>query len=92
METTRQHDEEMMVTTLAAHMRRKLELNRHKGDWRHDPILLLCAHLIGEVQELIYAIAENQSSEEVWREAGDIANYAGFIAQAYADREAGEKW
>ena len=84
MEKARYRDEELVVTTLAAHMRRKLELNRHKGDWREDPILLLCAKLVGEVQELIYAIAENQSGEEVWREAGDVANYAGFIAHAYA--------
>ena len=87
METTRQRDEELIVTTIAAHMRRKLELNRHKGDWREDSILLLCAQLVGEVQELIFAIAEGQSSEEIWREAGDVANYVGFIAHAYAHQK-----
>lgn len=90
MEETRQRDEGLMVTALSAYMRRKLELDRHKGDWREDPVLVLCAKLVDEVSELVFAIAENQSDEEVWRKAGDIANYAGFIAVVHADQQLGK--
>ena len=79
-----EQDREFLVGSLAHYMREKLDENSHKNDkqaWLAvDPNWLL-ARLLDEVEELAIEMDEPSTDyEAVWREAADVANFAGMIA------------
>lgn len=60
----------------------KLVENVHKGSWKDKTIPFLLERIKQEVQELEDAI-ELGNHDEIFREAGDIANFAMFIADKF---------
>lgn len=78
-------DERALVETLAAAMREKLALNRHKGSWRDETTEYLLRRLYQEASELREAIRDSEDHAAVLAEAADVACFAAMIADVYAD-------
>lgn len=60
----------------------KLIENVHKGSWKERTIPFLLKRIKQEIEELEHAI-ELGNHNEIYREAGDIANFAMFIADKF---------
>lgn len=67
------------VATFAQAMEEKLRENDHKGGWRACDMQYLSMRLTQEREELRRAV-ERGDSEEVLREAADVANFCMMIA------------
>ena len=73
-------EEKRIVEQLANGMMVKLAKNRHKttmSESRTEKMLML---LKGEVEELEAAIKQNGTSEAVFDQCSDVANFAAMIA------------
>lgn len=78
--TAREINEERMLASTVAAMRRKLAKNRSKGGWLDDELHDLLARLREEVDELDAAIVEDANNgRSIIDEAADVANFAGMI-------------
>lgn len=80
------------VMAFAKRMEGKLAKNRHKGDragWLADHPGDLLRRIRDEANELENAILSDHSSEDVWQEAADVANFALMVADSYAARQGG---
>ena len=73
----RQHE---CVQWFAAHMEKKLRENDHKPGWFRDSHFALLRRLREEVEELAEATMAQDSSDQIVKEAADVANFAMMIA------------
>ena len=77
-------EERALVQRLGQAQREKLRLNRHRTHWRewgrNDWYL---RRMFDEMMELWEAVRAGASAEAVWKEAGDIANFAAMIADRH---------
>lgn len=64
-------------------MEQKLKENSWKGGWKNCDLQYLSMRLTQEKKELIKAVKDKKSKEEVWREAADVANFAMMIADNF---------
>jgi len=74
------------VDKLADEMERRLaahDEDRDRDGWLGEPLEYLHIRLRTEVAELVLAIANQEGSESVWREAADVANFAMMLADNY---------
>lgn len=60
----------------------KLIENVHKGSWKEKSIPFLIKRMKQEIDELEHAI-EIGNHNEIFRECGDIGNFAMFIADKF---------
>jgi hypothetical protein len=70
-------------------MEYKLGVNRHKGsrgDWCEDEPRDLLERVKQELTELLIAVFERHSEEEVAWEAADVANMAMMVADSYVNK------
>lgn len=79
------------VLAFAKRMEAKLDANRHKGD--REGLLEMHPHDLlrrvrDEADEMEDAILSDHSTEDVWDEAADVANFALMAADAYDFRAA----
>lgn len=68
------------VAAFAGEMEARLRANEHKGGWQDCASNELLVMLLKEVSELAEALYWRASSNEVRREAADVANFAMMIA------------
>lgn len=74
------------VQYFAEHMEQKLSENRHKGDrpgWLKTKPESLIRRVEEELLEVKEAMASGKPALEVWREAADVANMIGMVADSY---------
>lgn len=83
---SREIEEIKLISELSSNCLVKLRNNSFKEHWIDTDIDMLIQCLRKEVIELEEAITEKKSIEDVWREAGDVANFAAMIADKY-DKE-----
>ncbi len=69
---------------MRAVMRYKLEQHREKGHWKSRSLDYLRARLVDEMHELFEAMEAGAPPEQVWKEAGDVGNFAAMLADNYA--------
>ncbi len=77
------------VAWFAEQMEAKLRENDHKAGWLTQHPVILLDLLRGEVRELRNAVGDNLKtldSDEVVREAADVANFAMMIADNFGLR------
>lgn len=79
-----QEDIERLVGIVAYYMRLKLSENMHKAAWLSLTDDYLRRRLLEELTEQDLALTVQQSNDEVWKEAADIAAFAAFRADRYA--------
>lgn len=71
----------------ALEMEKKLRANDHKGHWRDCSMEYLRTRLHEELGELLTALdAKPPASEQIAKEAADVANFCMMIADAYRER------
>lgn len=79
--------ERLLADKMARMMRRKLRRNRGKLHWREPGVsdAYLMQRLADEVMELAELIdpGVTATSDEVWEEAADVANFAAMIADRH---------
>lgn len=75
--------ETILTSRMVRAMRKKLEVHSDKGHWNTCTIEYLMKRLGEEFQELAEAIDSGVTPDEVWAEAGDVANFAAMIADNY---------
>ena len=73
------------VLKMAVHMDKKLCDNSHKEGWGSCTNQYLSMRITQEKKELMKAIKEFRSPEEIWAEAADIANFAMMLADNYEE-------
>lgn len=71
------------VDVFAALMRRELDANRHKGDWRYLTTGYLLSEVIGHVAKLSHAI-EAGDRDATLEHAADVANLSMMVADRSA--------
>ena len=79
------------VTEFAREMESRLRANEHKGGWQDCASNELLVMLLKEVAELAEALYWRASSNEVRREAADVANFAMMIADPARKALAGDE-
>lgn len=78
------------VQQFAEHMEQKLSENRHKGarsGWLKDLPEVLIKRVEEELLEVKKAMKNGKPALEVWREAADVANMIGMVADSYEHRK-----
>jgi len=75
------------VVIFADAMEAKLKENDHKQHWSSMPMQYLIGRLAEEQEELREAI-EGENSEEILKEAADVANFAMMIADVAKSKAA----
>lgn len=71
------------VAKLGEYQVAKLEANKHKGRWEDLQPLDAFKLLLKEGAELLEAVINGYSTEEVWKEAADVSNFAMMLAENY---------
>lgn len=71
------------VLRMAKFMEKKLFANSDKGGWRGMSNQFLSMRITQEKKELIRAIQQFRTPDEVWAEAADISNFAMMLADNY---------
>lgn len=74
------------VTWFSYLMTKELMKHLSRPGWKHERVPYLLYRLGEEVDELTYAIETNQSKEAVEKEAADVGNFAGMIADVYRQK------
>lgn len=68
------------VNWFAEEMKRKLEMNHHKGGWEDDKNHYLIRRLLEEVTEFVQAVMKKETADIIIGEAADVANFCMMIA------------
>ena len=68
------------LASFADLMEEMLQENDHKGGWQYDSSKALLRRLKQETAELQRAIERDAPTDEIAREAADVANFAMMIA------------
>lgn len=74
-----------LIEKLKKHCLDKLRENCTKTHWNDVTLKKLFEYLFSELSELMASciVANNSSPAEVWREAGDVSNFASMIADNF---------
>jgi len=79
------------IDKMSTAMFEKLWHHRNKGQWEGVEPLEAFKLLLKEAAELLEAVLNEYSIEEVWKEAADVANFAMIIAEANQIRRNGDE-
>lgn len=74
------------IVMFAIEMENKMRINDHKPGWRHYTQSYLAGKLVEEVSELLLAIENGKSDEDIIQEAADVSNFAMMIADVVMEK------
>ena len=78
-----QQEEEKLIEQLKQWCLKKLRENSFKKHWKELQISKLFDYAEAESREVVDAIFDKKSPEEVWREIGDVCNFFAMIGENY---------
>jgi hypothetical protein len=89
MDYNKQADLLTLWTAQMHKLKRGPKCAREQADnYRATPPQVHLNRLQGELTELLNEILRKAPAVNVWREAGDVANFVMFLASSYTDHEA----
>lgn len=81
--TLTQSDVDNLIDCLAVFAKQKMRANLCKGHWGGMSQEALVQRAGEEFGELLIAITSGEHPDEVWKEAGDVANIVAMMADNY---------